>query len=221
LTSQTTLNVQYGCGLSCPAGWQNFDSSARLRLERIPGIAGVIRASGKGLFPAAVRYGDIVKGLSIAGGSVEALYCSHVLEHLDRESIVSALANSLALLKPGGTFRLVVPDLTWRAERFLSEQDQGNCYAADNFMEGTYLGDTKPHATLTQKLRRAFGNSAHLWMYDYALLCQLLADAGFAEIRRCKFGDSEIEAFSAVEDESRFIDAGVEELAIEARRPMA
>ena len=214
------LNVQYGCGLSCPDRWQNFDSSPRLRLERLPGFAGIIRAFGRALFPTGARYGDIVKGLPIADGSVDALYCSHVLEHLDRESIETALANSIAILKPGGTFRLVVPDLTWRAERFLSQQNQGNYLAADNFMEATYLGERSAQFTLAQKLRRGLGNSAHLWMYDYALLSQLLIDAGLVDIRRCKFGDSKIEAFTVVEDKGRFVEVGYEELAIEARRPV-
>lgn len=28
--------IQYGCGLSAPAGWRNFDSSPTLRAQRLP-----------------------------------------------------------------------------------------------------------------------------------------------------------------------------------------
>lgn len=55
-------------------------------------------------------YGDIVRGLPIEEKCAQGIYCSHVLEHIDRKSFEIALQNTLTLLKPGGTFRLVVPD---------------------------------------------------------------------------------------------------------------
>ena len=55
-----SLYVQYGCGLSAPVGWQNFDASPTLRLQKIPLIGKLVR---KVDFPSNVLYGDIVKGL--------------------------------------------------------------------------------------------------------------------------------------------------------------
>lgn len=94
--------VQYGCGLSCPDGWLNFDASPRLRVEKLPIIGRALEASGKRLFPKSVRYGDIVRGLPVPSGCARAVYCSHVLEHIDRVSIVLALKNTYKMLKPGG-----------------------------------------------------------------------------------------------------------------------
>ena len=58
------LYVQYGCGLSCPAGWLNFDASPTLRLQRLPAIGRLFVNSVR--FPDRVHYGDIRKGLPIA-----------------------------------------------------------------------------------------------------------------------------------------------------------
>src|SRR5262249_16855882 len=104
------LCVQYGCGTSTAEGWRNFDASPTLRFERIP-VVGRLYSKNGARFPGNAEYGDIVKGLPIADGSCDAVYCSHVLEHLALDDLHVALANTLRIVKPGGVFRLVVPDL--------------------------------------------------------------------------------------------------------------
>lgn len=198
------LLVQYGCGLSCPEGWQNFDTSPTLRLEKLPGVGALLDAAGKRLFPPNVRYGDIVKGLPISENSADAVYASHVLEHLSREDVVRALANTYRILKPRGVFRMVVPDLEWRAREYVAAANAGDPNAADDFITALHLGRATRPKTVLGQLRAIFGNSSHLWMYDIRLMEKLLADAGFVAIRRCKFGDSEERAFEKVEDPGRF-----------------
>lgn len=214
------LYVQYGCGLTCPDGWLNFDASPRLRIETAPVIGLAIRSAGKRLFPKNARFGNIITGLPVEDRSCDGVYCSHVLEHLDRTSVVKALANTYAILKPGAIFRLVVPDLVWRAEMFLRAHQGAEQSAADAFMRGAYLGVEEPVSGFVCRLRALLGNSAHRWMYDEGLMSSLLADAGFVGIRRCILGDSQDSMFARVEEEDRFFDSGYRELAMEARRPM-
>ena len=114
------LYVQYGCGICAPEGWLNFDASPRLWLERMPAVRTLLRWTFGLLFPSNVRSGNIVRGLPVPDGSVSAVYCSHVLEHLPRDELPAALCNTLRVLKPGGMFRLVVPDLYWRASVYLA-----------------------------------------------------------------------------------------------------
>ncbi|QXP94870.1 class I SAM-dependent methyltransferase [Methylococcus capsulatus] len=212
------LYIQYGCGLSCPDGWLNYDISPRLWIERQPVIGHLLRYSGMSLFPKDVLYGDIAKGLPHPPGSAAGIYCSHVLEHLDRKSVEMALANTFRLLAPGGIFRLIVPDMLWRARRFVAEADSGRADAADRFMRSSFLGQESPLRTLAQRLRAVYGNTAHRWMYDYGLMASLLKDAGFVGIRRCHLGDATDPMFTLVEDRGRFYEGANEELAIEARR---
>ena len=76
------LYVQFGCGLSAPKEWLNFDSSLTLRFEKIP-LLGKLYSKNEFRFPSNVLFGDIVKGLpKIMNNSCDGIYCSHILEHL-------------------------------------------------------------------------------------------------------------------------------------------
>src|SRR5246127_2576282 len=47
----------------------------------------------------------------VAAGSVDAVWSSHNLEHLQRHEVPLALAEFLRVLKPGGLLLLTLPDL--------------------------------------------------------------------------------------------------------------
>lgn len=212
------LYVHYGCGLCAPDGWCNFDASPRLRLEQLF-IPRALRTA-LGIFPANVKFGDIVSGLPVAEGSAQGVYCSHVLEHLPREDVPAALQNTLGMLKPGGLFRLVVPDLQWRTAQYARAAALGDSAAADAFMESCLLGTRQGAKRLAARLRHRFSKNAHLWMYDFGALKGLLKAAGFTGVRRCEIGDSSDSMFALVEDAGRFFESGERELAIEAERPL-
>ena len=75
-----------------------------------------------------------------------------------------ALQETYRLLKAGGYFRLVVPDLQRIAKEYLeSESDE----ASHVFMKSSYLGIEKKDRRISGKVRAALGASKHLWMWDY------------------------------------------------------
>ena len=214
------IYVQYGCGQSCPDGWINFDASPTLRLQRLP-IIGRLFKRGTTIFPASVRFGDIVQGLPIADGSVRGIYASHVLEHLSHADLWTALNHTFQLLGPGGIFRLVVPDLKIRAQKYLERLEMGQAEANSWFMRSSRLGSESASRGPVGLARSVIGRSAHLWMWDEISLAAALDKTGFVGIRRCRFGDCKDEKFRLVEDAGRFYDAhdGVEECAMEAMKP--
>jgi hypothetical protein len=55
-----------------------------------------------------------------------------------------------------------------------------------------------------EMIRSRFGNSQHLWMWDYNSLTKELDDCGFVKIRRAQFGDSSEPMFKDVEDLDRW-----------------
>ncbi len=196
----TSEYVQYGCGWYAPAGWLNFDASPTLRWERLP-IVGQLWTKNTRRFPENVRYGDIVKGLSISKGSCKGIYCSHVLEHLALTDFEVALAHTWEYLAPGGAFRFVVPDLEHLARAYLLDEDS---LAACRFMEATYLGKKQRVRGLRAVLLQWLGNSGHLWMWDEKSMFKKLSEHGFKNIRRAYFGDAEDKKFNEVEDKGRF-----------------
>jgi len=202
--------VQFGCGFSAPQGWINFDASPTLRFERIPWL-GKLYTRNTQRFPAAVRWGDITRGLPLAPGSCLGIYASHVLEHLSREDCAKALRRTWEYLAPGGRFRLVVPDLEALAQEYLASR---GVEAAGRFMEKSHLGQTRRARGWRGLLEGWLGNSRHLWMWDEKAMKVALEAAGFRRIRRAQFHDSEDPRFQEVEEESRFQDC----LAMEAQK---
>jgi len=214
------LYVQYGCGLSCPAGWVNFDASPALRLRRFPAV-GRLLGNAPPRFPDGVRYGDILNGLPIADGAADGVYASHVLEHFSLADCATALRNTFRLLRPGGVFRLVIPDLEGRARKYLERLAGGDAQANSWFMRNAGLGVENRDRGLAALARAVLGNTAHLWMWDEGSMAAALRQAGFVDVRRCRFNDCEDPAFRLVEDPARFCDPAAElvECAMEGRRP--
>jgi len=212
------LYVQYGCGFSAPKDWKNFDASPTLRFEQLPFI-GRLFTKNASRFPENVRYGDIVRGLPVADGTVDAIYASHILEHLALDDFHVALRNTWRLLKAGGVFRLIVPDLRWRAEVYVGASVDGDPEASSGFLRSCCLGiETRPRG-LWRMMISALGHSQHLWMWDEPAISAALQAAGFQNIRRIQIGDSNDPMFAKVEEEDRFLDGTHPELAIEAIRP--
>jgi SAM-dependent methyltransferase len=211
-SSADSRYVQYGCGWSAPAEWTNFDASLTLKWERIP----ILGRYGKNTrhFPANVKPGDIVKGLPVPDKSCYGVYASHVLEHLTLQDFQKALQNTRRILRDGGIFRLVVPDLEWIAREYVARSDRGDPEASAFFLRETILGCERREAGLMGLARKLFNTSMHLWMWDESSITQALKDHGFLHIRRCRFGDCEDPMFSFTEERSRFENA----LAMEARR---
>jgi hypothetical protein len=215
--------VQYGCGFSAGEGWLNFDSSPTLIIERIPFVGGFVsrRFSGNILrYPSSVRYGDICKGLPIEGGTARGVYASHVLEHLSLDDLRVALFNTYELLAPGGTFRLIVPDLQERAKRYVEGAANESPDAAGIFLSTSGLGQERGPRTLLAHIRQMIGGFKHLWMWDEFSMAAELTKAKFVAIRRCEFGDSAEPMFSRVESRHRFFDEDfqIRECALEARK---
>lgn len=210
-SEQTGDLIHYGCGLSAPAGWRNFDASPTVRLKRLPVIGALLRPIGA-QFPRNVAYGDVTKRLPVADASARMVYCSHVLEHLPLAGLRAALRETLRVLKPGGVFRLVVPDLEQLVDAYKADPSDD---AAVQFVRNTILGVEERPAGLAASVRDMLGNSQHRWMWDYKSLAAELAEAGFVNIRRAQFGDNPDPALAAVEDESRWFEC----LGIECNKP--
>lgn len=205
--------VQFGCGVCAPVDWQNFDAGPVFWLQsRLPFLSPILKKRGFPDYPRNIKYGDVIKGLPIAPQSAQAVYCSHVLEHMVLEELRVTLRNVFQYLTHGGTFRLVVPDLEQLTRTYLADSASD---AASRFMRQSYLGEMKVPRGLKAMPAALFGRSRHLWMWDYKGMAEELEAAGFTSIRRAQIGDSADPHFYNVESEGRWKDC----LGIDCKRP--
>lgn len=203
----SNLFVQYGCGLSAPQEWQNFDISPTLRIQKIPIIGNMLKPRLNSIFPDNVRYGDIIKGLPFEDNTCDGIYCSHTLEHLSLEDFRISLKNTYKILKIGGFFRCVVPDFEYYAKEYIKSFENENSSASIDFFKDTLLGFENRPKGIKGLLKSFLGNSRHLWMWDSKSLSEELRNAGFSNVRTCKFNDSQVLMFKYVEESASFKNA--------------
>ncbi|HUS21497.1 MAG TPA: methyltransferase domain-containing protein [Aeromicrobium sp.] len=143
---------------------------------------------------------DLRKGIPMPDASVDAVYHSHVFEHIDRDAVDGFLDEVCRVLKPGGIHRIVVPDLEGLVRNYLADLDACVAGTADPDDH-----DRRVHAFVEQMVRReASGTSrqspvrrrmenaflgdarqrgeTHQWMWDRVNISSVLAAAGFGEI---------------------------------------
>ena len=142
-----------------------------------------------------------LSSLPLESNSADAVFSCHVIEHLYRADVPKAFAEVHRILKPGGIFRSVLPDLLALARAYVADDRED---AALRFLGSTHLRrHTRPRGVMGI-LRAVFGHSDHLWMWDYRALRLELLNAGFTKVREAKFGDSAVPEIVQVEDRPRF-----------------
>ena len=105
-------------------GWLNFDPSPLFLLPRaVHRTLSALGSSARSrrFLDAPYKWGRFARGrrLPFADGSLKAVYCSHVFEHLPADDIPPLLDEFHRILEPGGVLRVIVPDLMAAAEKAL------------------------------------------------------------------------------------------------------
>lgn len=212
------LNV--GCGPTPTPGWVNYDNSWSVRLAKRPALVrllsrgGLISAAQRHLCDVArkegIRFGT-AEAIAHGDGTVDAVYSSHMLEHLDRAAGGQFLAEAYRVLKPGGVIRIAVPDLRMLVDRYNADGD------ADRLVEASLLA-AEPPTTLLAKLRYlVLGSRHHAWMYDGRSLVAALERAGFESPQTLASGTTTLEDPGALDLSER----ADESVYVEARKPAA
>lgn len=190
------MRINVGCGQTPTMGWRNFDNSLSLRLSRLGRLGywafrlGLLDVNQYEFMKFAqannIEYGDATKCLPIQDGAVDALYSSHMLEHLDKEEAGLFLKEARRLLVPGGVIRLLVPDIKKLAGQYVLAGD------ADTFIESTLLWTKSPKTLLERAYFLIVGSRNHKWMYDGKSLSKLLGEHGFIRIKVVQPGETMI-----------------------------
>jgi len=209
--------INVGCGSNPTPGWLNYDGSPSIKLARHRWLCGILNRAGflgemnrqyiSFARSSGIHWADATKHIPRGDASVDVLYSSHMLEHLDRDEAKSFLAEAYRVLKPDGVIRVAVPDLRLMVQEYCQHGD-GN-----KLIERTLLAQSRPtgiRAKLKWLLITARGS--HRWMYDVVSLSQLLADSGFREVGAWPAGSTSISGQVSLnlrerENESLYIEA--------------
>jgi SAM-dependent methyltransferase len=174
-------------------------------LRRVtPYLLGAERAERLRMFGDNIVVHDLSKGIPAEDQTVDAVYHSHVLEHLDRDVADGFMREIKRVLKPGGIQRVSVPDLERYVRAYLVDlerEDGDHDQYVAAFLEQSVRREA--HGTsLQSRPRRLVENlilgdarkrgETHQWMYDFKNLAALLRRNGFREVRRVRFDDSAI-----------------------------
>lgn len=144
---------------------------------------------------------DILEGLPLETGSIEYAVSIHALPELSYPDQLPALLELRRVLAPGGVLRLALPDLD-RGIRAYQEREHDYFLVPDE--DARSIGSK----FIVQMLW--YGYSKTLFTHDF--IVELLEKAGFAEIRRCAFGETagpfpEIVELDNRPEESLFVEA--------------
>ena len=125
-------------------------------------------------------YWDLREGIPFADSTVDAIYSSHLFEHLTYEQGQALMKDCLRALTPGGTFSIVVPNARMYIEHYLGQRE----------LPAEYFGWTPAYNNTTRIDAInyvAYMAGEHTYMFDQENLLCVLEQAGFAEVRARAF----------------------------------
>ena len=210
------LNLGCGAKTSNSADVVNIDWSLMLRLKKIKLPSFLLfflnekrRKTYKEL-PSNIKSHDLSKGIPFKDCSIDAVYSSHVLEHIDRQDVPRFLNEIFRVLKPQGIIRIVVPNFSYLCSEYIKNYNK--CFECNNsrILHDNFVADiieqsvrrecsgTSKQKKFPRKIENLFFGDArkrgetHQWMYDQFNLKNLLLDASFQEIKVHSFLTSDI-----------------------------
>jgi SAM-dependent methyltransferase len=123
---------------------------------------------------------DLASPLPYPDNSIAKIQAQDVLEHMAFDQVPFVLDEIYRVLKPGGTFRLSVPDYRSPIQKRRSIYDARGRVIGDLMMGATSYLDT---ATGEVRVRFSADGEAHLWFPRYELVTHLVLKS---EIRKAQ-----------------------------------
>lgn len=202
--------LNLGCGFHACAhpnvvniDWSIYIRARASRLGRLVApmlLKGERRQRFERLPPNVLAY-NLKNGIPFPDQSVDVVYHSHVLEHIERDLVPGFLREVFRVLRRGGIHRIVVPDLEVLCRRYVENLEIASGDPEARARHDLFIGSMfeqcvrrhpgatrgmSPHRRFIHEL--LFGDArrrgeTHQWMYDRVNLSHLLEEAGFTNVR--------------------------------------
>ncbi len=188
--------INLGCGLRPIKNFTNYDYNFFIILSKIPFIKLIL--SNLSFIPKPyielidlaknkkVIFCNVIVNIPEKKNSIDLIYSSHLLEHLDSKETDKFLSNCKKILKPNGILRLVVPDFDILIKNYLADRN------VNSFIESSCLVGQKPKNLLKKLQYLVQGHGWHHQMFTKDSLRNVLHNHGFKAIEFFKAGESNI-----------------------------
>jgi SAM-dependent methyltransferase len=239
------LNI--GCGSKTSTSCINIDWSPYLIIIRIPwmlpwlsAIIGRERVERASAIKGRTIFHNLRKGIPFPNGSVDAVYHSHLMEHIDREIVGAFQREIFRVLRPGGIQRICLPDLETLVNHY-----RKTLISDDGTVQSSLRHDQSVARILEQSVRRSSAGTAgksfirsrletfllgdarargetHQWMWDRVNIRAALAGVGFSDIVVRSWEESAIPDWknTGLERASDGTEYKPESLYVECRKPL-
>lgn len=173
------MKLHLGSGPVILPGWVNVD------VQPYPGVDRVL---------------DLREGLPFE--QVSHVFAEHFIEHFELEEALRVVRECRRVLVDEGVLRLATPNLDWVwATSYASRWTPTSETTASIDVASWIHDDASAREALT--LNRAFRAWGHKFLYNTAMLAELLQRAGFARIEWCEYGKSRHAELSGLEHHER------------------
>jgi SAM-dependent methyltransferase len=238
--------LNLGCGAKTSALCINVDWSLYIVLARIPWalpwlapLIGPERVERIRAMRGKTKFHNLRNGIPFPDNSADAVYHSHLMEHVDREFIGDFQKEIYRVLRPGGIQRICVPDLEYLVRAYCDSLAADDLSPASSRRHDAAVADmleqcvrrtpggTRKQSGYSVRLERFLLGDArargetHQWMWDRVNIRAALIDAGFADVSIRSWDVSDIEGWKLTELE-RTADGGEykpNSLYVECRKP--
>ncbi len=194
------VKVNLGSGSVVIEEWINVDYSLGSRLSKVPFFPAINKKFkffnidwSEDIF-----LHDLRKKFPWEDETIDIIYSSHTLEHLNKPDGLNFLKECYRVLKSDGVIRIVVPDLKSVVSDYLN-----GSIAADDFVD--VLGVIEERHDLTNPIKKGLAyltNFPHRCMYDTETLIRKMSEIGFKVFSKNPF-ESAIPNIDAIELKDR------------------
>lgn len=209
--------LNLGCGTKTHSELINIDWSIYAWLKKHRFLCALVkllsnssRLKTLNALPDNIIFHDLSKGIPFPNDSIDVVYHSHFMEHLDRDIVNDFLQEVRRVLKPGGIQRIVVPDFEKLCGAYINQLREcdekiRNCEEHDGYIDEIIGQCVMKEAISTSQqrpIRRFLENLiigdarkrgiTHQWMYDRITIRCLLHENGFKNVKSEKYNTSSI-----------------------------